>query len=155
MRIDFFAQQQQFRRCGRLCHRQRFADAQLEAGGGADLRQRHAWMQTVDLHTFALVVIAQDGQVGDDAIGSAVRRQSRRLARTGAGQVARRRQEIEFLDEATAIVMSDDEDAPAERSEIVSAAAAGQTHFRTEVIAADVRRIEIAIGIDLAPPRKV
>ena len=85
-------------------------------------------MQTVDLHAFSLLVIAEHGQVGDDAI------------RTGPGgkpassrgpvrQVAGRRQEVELLDKAATIVVGDDEDARAQRSEIVRSAAAGQAHL--------------------------
>src|SRR5262249_3902095 len=148
MRIHFFTQNLQFVRSRRQGGRQRLVDAQFEPGRLPDLLQGDAGVQAADLHAPGVFVVGQDGQVGDDAVRPGGGRQAGCLAGPRAGQVTRRGQEVELLDEAAAVVVGDDEDAPAERAQVVGAAAAGQAHLRAGVVADD-GRVEVAVSVDL------
>src|SRR5262249_54642030 len=87
---------------------ERLGRAQLEAGAGRDAREGDAGVQAGDLHAPGLLVVAEDGEVGDDAVGPGARRQAGRLPRPGAGEVAGRGEEVELLDEAAGVVVGDD-----------------------------------------------
>src|SRR5262249_7509496 len=51
--------------------------------------------------------------------------------------------------EAAAVVVGDDEDAPAQRGQVVGAAAAREADLRPGVVRADQGRVEVAVGVDL------
>src|SRR5262249_57878468 len=84
MRIDFLAQDLQLDRAGRNRRNERLFDAQLEAGRLPDLLETDAGMQTENFHSLRLVVITQNGEIGDNAVRSGAGRQAGGLAGAGA-----------------------------------------------------------------------
>src|SRR5207249_2134571 len=76
MRVDFVAQNLKLHVAGRDRWSERLLNAQLEARRPANLLQVYARMQTENFHSLGLLVIAQDGEVGDDSIRSGAGRQA-------------------------------------------------------------------------------
>src|SRR5206468_1381445 len=127
--------------------RQWLMDFQHESGCLLHLIQIDAGMQAEDFHPASPLVEAKDRQVGDDAERPRSRRQSGLFARPGTREVAGGGQEIEFLHKAATIVGGYDQDSPAQGSEVIGPATAGQAHLWPLVLPADVRGVEIAVRI--------
>ena len=95
-------------------------------------------------------MVAKYRQVGHHTIRSSARRQAGRFARPWTIQIARSGHEVNFLQEAASVVTHDGDRSPAERTDIVASAAAGQAHLRV-VILADHRAVQVAVRVDLRP----
>ena len=123
------------------------AHQDLEAGVLAHLLDRRARVQGQELHAPALRVEAEDAERGDHA-GDAAEEQAVLAAGVAALQVAGARHEVHALGEAALLVHGEDHHLPAERDDVVGAAAAGQPHLGPRV-AADGAGVEVAVPVDL------
>src|SRR5690348_15190196 len=83
MWIDFFTEDAQLQFGGGRRGREWFLYTQLEACGSAHLLQLNLWMKTENLHALGVLVIAENGQIGNNPIGTRAGRQTSRLARPG------------------------------------------------------------------------
>jgi hypothetical protein len=87
---------------------------------------------------------------GDDAVGAALCRQPSPFAGLGrAVQVTRGDDKVQRRDKAPPLLHYDEDRTPAERGDAVGAAGAGNPASGLRIGAADVGRVDIAIGIDL------
>src|SRR6266852_4123737 len=149
MRVDFVAEDLQLDLAGRDRWSEWLLDAQLEACCSPDLFQVYARVQTENFHSLGLLVIAQDGEVGNDSVRSGAGRQAGGFTGAGTGEISWRGQKIEPGHKTARVLVHYHQDAAAQRGEIIGAAAARQANARLGIVAADQRGIQIPIRVDL------
>lgn len=76
MRVHFLAEDLQLPHRRRLRDCKRLLETEGETRGGLHLVAANAWVQTQHLHAFGVVVVAQDGEVRDDAVRARAGRQA-------------------------------------------------------------------------------
>ena len=106
-------------------------------------------MQTENFHSLGLLVIAQDGEVGDDPVRPGAGRQAGGFTGAGTGQISGSGQKIEPGHKTARVLVHHDQDAAAEGGEIIGAAAARQPYAGLGIVTADQSGIQIPIRVDL------
>src|SRR5207244_5330005 len=154
MGIDFFAQNAQLLLAWGSRRRRRTGQVQGKARGLLYLLQLDAWVKAQNVHPLAAGVVSHDGEIGDHAIRAGARGQTSGLASAGTSEIAWGGQDVELVHEAAAVVIGHHQDVPAQRSTIIGAAAACKAYAWPDIVAADHRRVEIAVGIDLGAAQK-
>ena len=105
------------------CKRSYAALGGAETGRGLHLIQSHSEVQTLHLHPPRALGVAINGQVGDDAEWPRTGWQAGFFSRSRPGQISRRRQEVELVDESAGVLLGDDDRPPAEARPQTSPAA--------------------------------
>src|SRR5262249_58900558 len=104
-------------------------------------------MHGLEPHAAAAGLEAEQPERRDHA-RDASEQQSRPRSRISALEIPGARDEIDLLHEPAWLVHGEDDDAAAERDDVIGAATAREPHFRP-VVAADRARVEVAVAIDL------
>ena len=129
------------------------AGVDLEATLVLDRRFLDPRVEHLEGHLPGFLVEAVDAVLGDDVAGAGLGREAGLLAAPGAVEVAGRRPEIQFLDEAPLVLAHRDDRPVGQRADVVGPAAPGEPHRRAFPVADD-GRVEVAVPVDLCGPEE-